>query len=297
MGYYRDKLYRVFFGNPPKFLLDVPEDLIPCALELQGIHYVNGGLLPDNIIKLNFTQLIQDIYELDKARDKEHGFPDEEVKLASGIFMRSEFREWIQDPQKDNWQKLYKCIYYKGLLLSLVKIYNYELIDNQIDFLNELIGTEQYYTKLVEEEVAPFLLHENQQQEKANKPFELSTIWPHGIEKLKELSLELKQIGFTSDELEFANVFDITKEDECNWRKPITTLVFLFCFLFSPGKSDIPTIVVTHLEKRFSVKGKRLTKKLIQTTFSNIRPHINKRQDKLTGEYAIIYEAYKSIIP
>lgn len=143
---YKEKLNRIFFGHPPQFLLDVPEDLHAQAFAMQGMQHEYGGPLPDGIEHMNFEKFIQDIYEIDKDRPKE----DDNIPLnikqhLLGIYMRSEFFEWINDPSRSSQQKLNKCFLNLGVLRSFEKVRGIIVIDRQDEFVNDLIKYIQFF--------------------------------------------------------------------------------------------------------------------------------------------------------
>ncbi len=155
MGYYKDKLYRVFLGNPPQFMLDVPEDITPQALALQGVNYTYGDELPANIINVNYVRYIQDISEINRQRNiqEDNDIDELEKKRLRGIFWRSEYNEFIQDINKDDWQKVYFSFYFRSYLTALSRVYNYHPIDNQDAFVAEILACENGYTKALTERV------------------------------------------------------------------------------------------------------------------------------------------------
>ena len=123
MGYYKDKLYRVFFGNPPKFMLEVPEDISVIALKKQGVDYTYGSLFPPNIMSVNFVEFIQDVQQIRRERNIQDdiNITIEISQKAYGFFYRSEYLETIQDSKKDNYQKLGNYIQLgQGKLLDLI---------------------------------------------------------------------------------------------------------------------------------------------------------------------------------
>ena len=190
MGYYKDKLYRVFFGNPPKFMLEVPEDISVIALKKQGVDYTYGDLFPSNILSVNFPRLIQDVGLILKERGiyDDLSIPIEVRQSAMGVFYRSEFVETIQDTHKDNWQKIFLSFYFRSYLTAIDNIYKCHVIDNQPTFINELLKAENYYSQLVATELHGGIKEDN------NKRFKLSM----SRKQKNDFATELKDHNITS---------------------------------------------------------------------------------------------------
>lgn len=147
MGRYIDRLNRVFFNNPPPHLLAVPEDITSRGLALQGMLYEYDGPYPDEILKLNFTRFTQDIVQLQIAE----GMPDiepiteAERLMASGLLVRADVYEWLDNADISYKQKFFKCFYTRNLIESFTRVYNIHVVDDQEHFTAELLRLEKYY--------------------------------------------------------------------------------------------------------------------------------------------------------
>ena len=292
---YKEKLQKIFFGNAPKFLLDAPVELTTQVFALQGMEYTYDGPLPADTYKLNFTKFVQDVYVLDKDRVKDmDGLSEVEIKRACGIYMRAEFYEWIEDAASDNWQKLLKCIYYRGFLMAFVRTYNIEIIDNQLTFVKELLGTENYYTKLIEQEIEPFLVWERQQVlKKLQHQFLLASNCPYDEIKLNLLCEELKDGGFIENTESFKQVFDSNSNDKCCWIKTTSSLKYLLWLLLDKGSDKVKPGTLHLLCNRFVVKGKPVTAKVVQST--DITAYMDIAGVNLKGHYERLHAIIKSV--
>lgn len=294
----RKKLERIFHGKIPDYLPIPDEDATVEAFRRQNIEYnPDGGKFP-NVVNLNFPQFLQDVDEIQRENGTINECPPDidrdELMHNMRVMLRGLYEEFISQPDRDVWEKLYVTLYNRSILMYYVRVHGREVMEDQLSFVKDLYGMEDYYLGIIKQQQAPFLAWEQQQLlAQLNHVFELSSNWPYDVIKLDMLCEDLQEDGFIETIESFKQVFDNNSNGVCNWLKPRTTLIYLLWMLLDKG-SDKPSPGTLHLVcTRFHIKGQSTTAKIAQST--NIKPYIDTPKSKLTGLYARLHNMCRSI--
>lgn len=293
----RKKLERIFFGKIPDYLPVSDDDATAEAFKRQDIIYEPDKRFPD-VFSMNFATFIQDLAEIEREKGIDNSPPADidldEYRHNVRVMMRGLYEEFIARREKDEWEKLSMTFYLRNILMYYVRVHGYEAMEDQLPFIIDLYGMEDYYIEIIKQQQAPFLAWEQEQLlAERNHKFELASNWPADIIKLDLLCEDLHDDGFIENAASFKQVFDSNSNGVCNWLKPRTTLIYLLWMLLDKG-SDKPSPGTLHLVcNRFAVKGQPTTPKIAQST--NIKPYIDTPKSKLTGLYARLHTICRSI--
>ena len=305
----KNKLDRIFFGDPPKMFSIFNEESIKQALAKQGAAINESDKIPD-LININYVTLIQDVFELTKESAEDYFRAVDELGLERAqsnnrILMVSMHLETMQDKNRDPSEKLSLSFFYRRLLQVFKSIYQLELVSKQDEFISELYQWENFYANQMQQEMNNYhnqlqlaIMKEHEADESSkithHDNFELSPLWKRGIDKLKELSQDLYAVKFTESIVSFQNVFNNNSPLKCNWLKERTTLLYLLWSLFDEGGEKPSTTTIDICCSKFVVKGKDTTRKVAQST--DIQKQINTPSQKLKGNFEIIDSIIKPIL-
>ncbi len=124
----------------------------------------------------------------------------------------------------------------------------------------------------------------------------IPSFWKHGENKLIAISSALHDNQFTTTNASFLYIFSVEEDGRCNWLGNHTALLYLLWLLFSGSTKSIPASVVNIAVNKFAIKGVAKSLKETQSIASKIKPHLDKKEGELRGQYLTVYSIYEKAI-
>ena len=292
---FKDELSKIFIGEIPDQFKDLS------TISIQDIEEVFKKQQVDNVKRLNYAQLIEDILFLikSKAPKPAQSFTEDNLLIhqyLNRIGLKTIYYKLIQNNAIGCHEKFTVAYFYRNLLQTATSIYGIEMLQGQESFIKELRSDEtEYENRILEFNELMAAIDSNADHEAT---LELSEYWTYSLEQLNKLSELLYKSEFIDNAANFQQSFCNVSQSSCKWTKSQRSFMFLINLLSAETDTYKVKLKCEFLVRAFIFKDDEFkTAKTLQQTLRNIKPIIQYEPQFLMGDYKRLYDIYRLILP